>query len=71
MLRELGWVVVVRGNRDSPRNSELSLRSVEDLLQMRNKLMSLRKTPAGLIGMIFHSYDSIWVERCSGIIRER
>ncbi|KAF2470800.1 uncharacterized protein BDR25DRAFT_355282 [Lindgomyces ingoldianus] len=30
ILRELGWVVVVRGNQDSPQNSELSLRGRAD-----------------------------------------
>jgi hypothetical protein len=71
ILRELGWVEVVRGNRDSPRNSEVALRGVEDLLHLRGKFMSLRKNAAGFIRLVFHSHDSIWVERCVEIIRER
>ena len=71
MLRELGWVEVVHGNRDSPRNSDLTIRNVGELLQMRKELLSLRKTAATFIGKIFHSHDSIWVERCASIIREK
>ncbi|KAF2174792.1 hypothetical protein K469DRAFT_770346 [Zopfia rhizophila CBS 207.26] len=71
MLRELGWVEVVRGNRDSPRNSDLALRSTKDLHRKRKELLSLRKNAAGFIGSVFHSHDSIWVERCLDIIREK
>ena len=71
MLRELGWVTVVHGNRDSPRNTDLTLRDQSELVQLHKELLSLQKTAAGFIGRIFHSHDSIRVERCSSIIRER
>lgn len=70
VLRELGWVVVVRGNRDSPRNSELHLQSRSKLIQMRKELMSSRRHAEGFIGQIFHSFDTVWVDRCSLIIQE-
>ena len=70
MLRELGWVVVVRGNRDNPRNSELKLRSSEELFQVRKELLGLRKNAVGFICRVFHSDDRIWVERCDQIIKE-
>jgi hypothetical protein len=69
-LREIGWVQA-HGNRPNPRNSELSLRPVEELLRVRKELMSLRKDSAGFIARVFHSQDSVWVERCSEIVRER
>jgi hypothetical protein len=70
LLRELHWVQVARGNRDSPRNSDLELQSREELLRRRRELMSLRNDAVGFVGLVFRSYDSIWIERCSGIIRE-
>jgi hypothetical protein len=33
--------------------------------------MSLRHDAVGFIGLVFRSYDSIWVERCASIIVER
>ena len=71
ILREIGWVTVVKGNRDSPRNSDLALRDKVELVQMRKELLSLQKTAAGFIGKIFHSYDSLWVERCAAIVKEK
>lgn len=70
LLRELGWVQV-RGSRDNPRNSDLSLRPVEELLELRAELLSLRRDPAGFIARVFRSDDSVWVERCSEIMQER
>lgn len=70
LLRELGWVQD-HGRRDNPRNSDLSLRPVEELLKLRAELLSLRKDPAGFIAQVFHSHDSVWLERCSEIIREQ
>ena len=52
-LRELGWVRVVRGNRDAPRNSDLTLLPMEELLGWRKELLSLRKDSAGFIGRVF------------------
>ena len=40
-LRELGWVRVIYRKRDAPRNSDLTLLSIEELLQWRGKLLSL------------------------------
>lgn len=71
ILRELGWIEVVRGNRDSPRNSEVALRGAERLLQLRRELMASRKNAAGFIGLIFRSHDNIWIERCASIIKEK
>lgn len=69
LLRELGWVQD-HGRRDNPRNSDLSLRPVDELLKLRAELLSLRKDPAGFVAQVFRSHDSVWLERCSGIIRE-
>jgi len=71
VLRELGWVVVMQGNRDSPRNSDLRLQSRSKLIQMRKELLSSRKHAEGFIGQVFHSFDRIWVDRCSLIIKEK
>lgn len=70
LLRELGWIEVVRGNRDSPRNTEVALRAQEGLLRQRRELMSLRHDAAGFIGLVFRSYDTIWVERCASLVKE-
>jgi len=69
MLRELGWIEV-KGNRDSPRNSEVSLRPDDGLLALRKELLSSRKNPDRFISLIFHSSDKVWVDRCSSIITE-
>ena len=70
MLRELGWVQV-KGNRDSPRNSDLELAPQRELLVLRKELMRLmKKDAAGFIGRIFHSQDEVWIDRCSSIIKE-
>jgi hypothetical protein len=60
----------VRGNRDSLWNSDLVLQSREELLRWRRELMSLRNDVVGFVGSVFRSYDSIWIERCSGIVKE-
>ncbi|KAH7334190.1 hypothetical protein BKA66DRAFT_480077 [Pyrenochaeta sp. MPI-SDFR-AT-0127] len=70
VLRELGWVKVVHGNRDSPRNNELTLSDRDRLVQQRRELLRLRQDAVGFIRVIFRSYDSIWVERCSLIVKE-
>ena len=70
LLREMGWVQD-HGRRDNPRNSDLSLRPVDELLKLRAELLSLRRDPAGFIAQVFHSHDSVWVERCTGIIRDQ
>lgn len=70
LLRELRWVQVVQGNRDSPRNSDVVLQSREELMRRRRELMSLRNDAVGFIGLVFHSYDTIWIKRCSAIIKE-
>ena len=43
LLRDIGWVEVVNGNRDSPRNSDVALRSSDELLQTRKELLSLQR----------------------------
>lgn len=70
LLRELGWIKVLRGNRDTPRNSEVSLQDKEGLLRWRRELMSLRQDAVGFLGLVFRSYDAIWVERCASIVIE-
>jgi hypothetical protein len=32
--------------------------------------MGLRNDAAGFIGSVFRNYDTIWMERCSTIIKE-
>lgn len=71
LLRDIGWVEVVNGNRDTPRNSDIALRSSDELLQTRKELLSLRKDAAGFIRKVFRSYDGVWVDRCSQIIIDR
>ena len=71
LLRDIGWVEVVNGKRDSPRNSDIALRSRDKLLQTRKELLSLQKDAAGFISIVFHSHDSIWVDRCLQIIVEK
>ena len=58
LLRQLGWVSV-KGNRDTPRNSEMRLREAEELLALRTELLSLRKQPANFIRRIFGSVDAV------------
>jgi hypothetical protein len=70
MLRELGWIKVVRGNRDSPRNSEVTLRAQEELLRRHRELLSQRNHAVRFVGLVFRSHDSIWVEGCASIIKE-
>jgi hypothetical protein len=67
MLRQLGWIQV-RGNRDSPRNSEVSLRDKSELLALRRELLALRKNPPAFIARVFDNHDRIWVDRCASII---
>ncbi len=62
---------MVNGKRDSPRNSDIVLRSRDELLRTHKELLSLRKDAAGFIGRVFHCHDSIWVDRCSQIIAEK
>lgn len=69
MLRELEWVRV-KGERDSPRNSDLTLEDRATLKALRKDLIALMDDADRFIGRIFRSFDRIWVERCSSIIRE-
>jgi hypothetical protein len=71
VLRELGWVVVVKGNRNNPRNSDVELQSRDKLMRMRKELLSSRKHAEGFIGQIFHTHDNIWVDRCAAIVKEK
>jgi hypothetical protein len=69
LLRQLGWVQQIRGNRDSPRNDELDLTPRVDLRILRRELLALmRNDPAGFIAKVFRSPDTAWVDRCSSII---
>jgi hypothetical protein len=71
LLLVLGWVKVIRGNRDSPRNDELQLQDVDKLLTFRKELLKLRKDALGFVGVVFHSRDpTIWLDRCSQIVRD-
>ena len=70
MLERLGWVIG-EGNRETPRNSELRLRPVQELLKLRTGLLSSMEDPAEFIALIFGNRDKIWVERCSEIFISR
>ncbi|KAK4232718.1 hypothetical protein C8A03DRAFT_39681, partial [Achaetomium macrosporum] len=70
VLRALGWIDV-QGRRDSPRNSECSLRPAEELYKLRQELLSLRKEPEAFILKVFRSADKVWVDRCSSIVVDR
>lgn len=67
-LRQLGWVTV-RGLRDSPRISDMELRSKEELFTKLRELTAALKRPAEFIAMVFCSEDEVWVERCQSIIK--
>jgi hypothetical protein len=69
MLVKLGWVVS-SSQRENPRNSELKLRGVEELMRVRKELLSLRGDARGFIAQVFGSYEEVWVERCIGITKE-
>lgn len=71
MLRELGWITVVRGNRHSPKNSDCRLSDTSQLLAMERNLVRLAKEDAAsFILQVFHTEDRVWIERCSSIIQE-
>jgi hypothetical protein len=70
LLVKLGWIKVIRGNRDSPRNSDVTLQDTEILLRRHRELMCLRKEAVGFIRCVFQSSDILWVERCTMIIKE-
>jgi hypothetical protein len=57
--------------RPSPRNSELTLRPVEELLVMRKELLSKRKKPARFIAQVYRSQAEVWVGRSTEIIRDQ
>ncbi|KAH6873639.1 hypothetical protein B0T10DRAFT_416344 [Thelonectria olida] len=70
ILCKLGWVhrySAVRGFRETPRNSELTLRSEKELLEFRAELLSLMNNPPDFIARVFQSKDDIWAERCFGL----
>lgn len=69
MLLKLGWVVS-SSRRENPRNSDLQLREVEELMRVRRELLSLRGDARGFIRQVFSSYNQVWVERCSGVTKE-
>ena len=68
LLRELGWVKVISGKRDTPRNSEVSLQDCNKLERQLQELKSLRHNAIGFVSLVFKSHDRIWVERCASII---
>lgn len=67
MLQAVGWVTL-KSKRDSPQNTDLQLRSQEELLGTLRGLQSAIKRPEDFISMIFHSQDGIWVERCGSVV---
>lgn len=71
LLRQIGWVKVTAGRRDTPRNNEITLSDQGELLQMKKNLMSLMKDAPGFIRLMFQSHDPVWVDRCSQIIATR
>jgi hypothetical protein len=70
LLREMGWIIS-SGGRKYPRNSEIRLRPVEELMRLRKELLQLRGDAVRFIEVVFRSSDRVWVERCSSIIREK
>jgi hypothetical protein len=68
MLRQLGWVEVMKGARPTPRNTELRLRPTDELLAMRKELLHLQKNARMFIARVFGSRSDVWVERCSSIV---
>ena len=46
---------MIYGKRNAPRNSDLTLLPIEELLRWREELLSLRKDSAGFIARIFYS----------------
>jgi len=69
ILRELDWIRVLRGNRDTPRNEEVELQERGQLDMLRRELLALRKDAPAFISRVFRSRDPVWVERCSQIIK--
>ncbi|KAG7402836.1 hypothetical protein Forpe1208_v016710 [Fusarium oxysporum f. sp. rapae] len=73
-LLKLGWVdyKTNTGNRRrTPRTTELQLRSMEELYEVRKCLISAMKDAERFISLVFGSDDGVWVARCSSIIRDR
>lgn len=68
LLVQLGWVRVLQGNRDTPRNSELGLQDREKLHSYRKELLGLRRDGAGFIRRVFGSDEEVWVDRCTAIL---
>ncbi|KAG6125432.1 hypothetical protein E4U38_007652 [Claviceps purpurea] len=67
MIRELDWVIV-RGNRPTPRNSEMIIKPAHILEARMKALESAMGRPSEFIAMIFKSREQIWVQRCESII---
>jgi hypothetical protein len=71
LLRALGWVDIKKGSKQA-RNSDVTLRSEKDLLELQRELLSSRKRRADdFISLVFGSRDRVWVQRCSSIIKEK
>lgn len=66
----LGWVRVISGKRDSPRNSQLRLEDESVHLTRLKSLLKLQRDPVGFIQEVFQDNDSVWVDRCAEIIRD-
>lgn len=73
MLEKIGWLVRKSPGRARahPRPEEMQLSSEQKLLGMYQDLMGRRKRPEAFIARVFQSQDTIWVDRCSSIIRTR
>jgi hypothetical protein len=71
MLRALGWIEVKKDSKQA-RNRDISLLPEQELMRLRAELLRFRKRDARLfITRVFNSWDSVWVERCSRIIKEK
>ncbi|KAG5912635.1 hypothetical protein E4U61_000299, partial [Claviceps capensis] len=68
VIRDLGWVTV-RGSRDTPRNTEMTIQPDGILTQRKIDLVEAMSRPADFLAMIFRTQDEIWVHRCQSIIR--
>lgn len=70
MLRQLGWVKAKSSQRDTPRNSELTFLSKDEVYTFRRELILLFKRPVQFFERVFSDSNQIWVDRCSSLIVE-
>ncbi|KAG7408851.1 hypothetical protein Forpe1208_v012538 [Fusarium oxysporum f. sp. rapae] len=73
-LLKFGWVEYktnTDNRRRTPQTTEMQLRSMEELYEDRQCLISAMKNAERFISLVFGSDDEVWVARCYSIIRDR